>query len=379
MGSRCGHGGLCPGRQRTSQTAGRALFAKAGQCLQAGGTLSGAAVGVEAAAGQLQHIGLLGLFGLLDPAGQARQAGFHIQPGRQLRPVEHQFTAFPAVGKFAGLGHSLRMAGDGPPGQPSQRVAGAVGAQVAEIIAAMLMLLGMAGGIMGLGQGAGRILGGRPGQHAGGQNGGDGDDTPDSMMEAATSAEAPSILNLRRMSVDDVAVTKADIVAVPVTVGLLELVEVFREHGYSRVPVYRGNLDQPLGLVHLKDLALKHGFAPKGAPRFALRPLLRPLLYVPGSMPIGALLQQMQQKRIHMALVIDEYGGVDGLVTIEDLIEQVIGEIDDEHDESEDGLWVQERPGQWLVLARAPIDRVEAEIGGDLTIEAAQAEMAANA
>ncbi|PAU97985.1 magnesium/cobalt efflux protein [Paracoccus salipaludis] len=189
------------------------------------------------------------------------------------------------------------------------------------------------------------------------------EDAPDSMMEAATSAEAPSILNLRRMSVDDVAVTKADIVAVPVTVGLLELVEVFREHGYSRVPVYRGNLDQPLGLVHLKDLALKHGFAPKGAPRFALRPLLRPLLYVPGSMPIGALLQQMQLKRIHMALVIDEYGGVDGLVTIEDLIEQVIGEIDDEHDESEDGLWVQERPGQWLVLARAPIDRVEAEIG----------------
>ncbi|MFC0341290.1 hemolysin family protein [Paracoccus niistensis] len=189
------------------------------------------------------------------------------------------------------------------------------------------------------------------------------EDAPDSMMEAATSAEAPSILNLRRMSVDDVAVTKTDIVAVPVTVGLPELVEVFREHGYSRVPVYRGNLDQPLGLIHLKDLALKHGFAPKGAPRFALRPLLRPLLYVPGSMPIGALLQQMQQKRIHMALVIDEYGGVDGLVTIEDLIEQVIGEIDDEHDESEDGLWVQERPGQWLVLARAPIDRVEAEIG----------------
>lgn len=191
----------------------------------------------------------------------------------------------------------------------------------------------------------------------------DGDDGPDSMMEAATSAQAPNILNLRRKTVDDVAVNKADIVAVPVTVGLPELVEVFREHGYSRLPVHRGNLDQPLGLVHLKDLALKHGFAPKGAPRFALRPLLRPLLYVPGSMPIGALLQQMQQKRIHMALVIDEYGGVDGLVTIEDLIEQVIGQIDDEHDENDDGLWVQERPGQWLVLARAPIDRVETEIG----------------
>ena len=80
-------------------------------------------------------------------------------------------------------------------------------------------------------------------------------------------------------------------------------------------------------------------------------------------MPIGALLQQMQQKRIHMALVIDEYGGVDGLVTLEDLVEQVIGAIDDEHDEGEEGLWVKERPGQWLILSRAPIAQVEQEIG----------------
>lgn len=193
------------------------------------------------------------------------------------------------------------------------------------------------------------------------------DDGPDSMMEAAVAGHAPSILNLRRKTVDDVAVTKADIVAVPVTAGLPELVEVFREHGYSRLPVYRGDLDHPLGLVLLKDLAMKHGFASRpAAPRFALRPLLRPLLYVPGTMPIGALLQQMQQKRIHMALVIDEYGGVDGLVTIEDLIEQVIGQIDDEHDELEEGSWVRERPGQWMMLAKTPIESVEAEIGARL-------------
>ena len=191
-----------------------------------------------------------------------------------------------------------------------------------------------------------------------------GDDAPPSLMEAATSAHAPNLLNLRRKSVDDVAVTRADIVSVPVNVGLPELVEVFREHGYSRLPVHRGELDHPLGLVHLKDLALKHGFGARPpTPRFALRPLLRPLLYVPGTMPIGALLQQMQQKRIHMALVIDEYGGVDGLITIEDLIEQVIGQIDDEHDDGDEPLWTQERPGHWLVLARAPIGAVEAEIG----------------
>ncbi|PZO64269.1 MAG: magnesium/cobalt efflux protein [Paracoccus denitrificans] len=201
-------------------------------------------------------------------------------------------------------------------------------------------------------------------------------DEPASMMEAASPNYAPGLINLRRKSVDDVAITKTDIIAVPVTVTLPELVEVFREHGYSRVPVYRGNLDQPLGLVHLKDLALKFGFGAKvPATRFALRPLLRPLLYVPGSMSVGALLQQMQQKRIHMAMVIDEYGGVDGLVTIEDLIEQVIGAIDDEHDESEDGLWVEEAPGQWLVVARAPLDEVAAATGLDLANEEYEEEL----
>ena len=203
----------------------------------------------------------------------------------------------------------------------------------------------------------GRILGRLGGAGA------DSDDVPASMMEAAVAGTAPSILNLRRKSVDDVAITRADIVAVPGDVTLPDLVEVFREHGYSRVPVFRGNLDQPLGLIHLKDLAMKHGFGARTPIRFAVRPMLRPLLYVPGSMPIGALLQQMQQKRIHMALVIDEYGGVDGLVTIEDLIEQVIGQIDDEHDDSEDAIWVAERPGQWMILARAPMEEVERQTG----------------
>lgn len=177
----------------------------------------------------------------------------------------------------------------------------------------------------------------------------------------ASANPAPGMVNLRRMRVDDVAIPKAEIIAAPVTISLDDLVEMFREHGFSRIPVFRGTLDSPLGLIHLKDLALKHGFGKGG--RFTLRPMLRPLLYVPPSMPIGVLLQQMQQKRMHMALVIDEYGGVDGLVTIEDLIEQVIGEIEDEHDEAEGGLWVSEKPGQWLIQARAPLNEVEAETG----------------
>ena len=166
---------------------------------------------------------------------------------------------------------------------------------------------------------------------------------------------------LRRMRVDDVAIPKAEIVAVPLDIGKDELVEVFREHGFSRVPVYKGTLDHPQGLVLLKDLALQHGFGASG--RFSLKRLLRPILYAPPSMPTGVLLQKMQKERVHMALVIDEYGGVDGLVTIEDLIETVIGQIEDEHDEDEGALWKEERPGVILAQSTAPLEEVEAALG----------------
>jgi len=193
------------------------------------------------------------------------------------------------------------------------------------------------------------------------------DETEDTVAgaNAAPAFSVPGMSNLRRMRVDDVAIPKAEIVAVPVTISKEALVEVFRESGFSRVPVFKGTLDSPLGLVHLKDLALQHGFG-NGGGRFTLRKMVRPLLYAPPSMPIGVLLQKMQSQRIHMALVIDEYGGVDGLVTIEDLIEQVIGEIEDEHDEVEAGLWNEEKPGQYIVHARAPLDEFEAEIGMSL-------------
>ncbi|WP_105515054.1 hemolysin family protein [Defluviimonas denitrificans] len=191
---------------------------------------------------------------------------------------------------------------------------------------------------------------------------------------ARPSTPLPGIGNLRRMRVEDVAIPKAEIVAVPVNARLEDLVTAFRDSGFSRLPVFKGTLDAPLGLIHLKDLALQQAFTdPK--PRFNLRKMLRPLLYAPPSMPIGVLLQKMQSERIHMALVIDEYGGVDGLVTIEDLIETVIGEIEDEHDTSEDGLWVLEKPGQYLAQARAPLGEFEAEIGLKLADEAEDEEV----
>jgi magnesium and cobalt transporter len=162
-----------------------------------------------------------------------------------------------------------------------------------------------------------------------------------------------------------VAIPKADIVAVPIDITKEQLVQVFRDTGMTRLPVYEGTLDTPQGFVHLKDFALRHGFNQDGA--FSLKDEMRPLLYVPPSMRIGVLLQKMQAERRHMALVIDEYGGVDGLVTIEDLIEQVVGDIDDEHDIDEDNAWVEEKPGCYIALAKTPLEEFEAEIGQSLT------------
>jgi CBS domain-containing protein len=164
------------------------------------------------------------------------------------------------------------------------------------------------------------------------------------------------------LRVEDVAIPRAEIVSVPCDISLPELLETFRSSGLTRLPVYDGTLDVPVGLVHLKDIALRYGFQ-KDAGGFALRTTLRPFLYAPPSMPIGVLLTKMQTDRTHMALVIDEYGGVDGLVTIEDLIEQVIGEIEDEHDVEEARPFQREGEGAWLALARTPLDEFEAELG----------------
>lgn len=172
---------------------------------------------------------------------------------------------------------------------------------------------------------------------------------------------------LGRVRVRDVAIPNADIVGVAATTSKKELVALFRETGLTRLPVYDGTMDTPLGFVHLKDFALQYGFNGSSEDGFDLIQLLRPLLYVPPSMTLGVLLQKMQTERRHMALVIDEYGGVDGLLTIEDLIEQVVGEIEDEHDTEDDQYWVAEKPGQFLALSKTPLDEFEAEIGFSLT------------
>ncbi|CTQ49985.1 hemolysin family protein [Jannaschia donghaensis] len=189
---------------------------------------------------------------------------------------------------------------------------------------------------------------------------------PDGQKNTDTPLDArpmPGLLNLRLKRLDDVLIPRAEIVAVPIDISLPDLVSKFRDSGNTRLPVFDTTLDEPLGMIHLKDVALNHGFNGDRDKPFEMKPLLRGLIYAPPSMPIGVLLTKMQTQRIHMALVIDEYGGVDGLVTLEDLIEQVIGEIEDEHDQEEGKFWRQEKSGCYLALARTPIDDFQEEIG----------------
>lgn len=198
---------------------------------------------------------------------------------------------------------------------------------------------------------------------------------PEPAPPAQPSAQTGGLQALRRMRVEDVAIPKVEIEAVPADTTLPDLVERFRRTANTRMPVFEGTLDTPIGLVHLKDIALAFGFeGGEGKRPFDLRENVRPLLYAPPSMPIGVLLAKMQADRTHMALVIDEYGGVDGLVTLEDLIEQVIGEIEDEHDIAEGRFWTEEKPGVYLAQSRTPLGEFEAAIGRSLTPEGAEEE-----
>ena len=194
---------------------------------------------------------------------------------------------------------------------------------------------------------------------------GEESETEDAPQKSVNGTPMPGIINLRNMRVEDVMLPRAEIKAVPSDISREELVELFRDTALTRLPVYEGTLDTPLGMIHLKDFALSHGFNGKSS-SYELTKMLRPLLFAPPSMPLGVLLQKMQSDRMHMALVIDEYGGVDGLVTIEDLIEQVLGEIEDEHDIAEGRYWTEEAPGCYLAQARTPLEEFEAEVGLDL-------------
>jgi CBS domain containing-hemolysin-like protein len=191
----------------------------------------------------------------------------------------------------------------------------------------------------------------------------------DAAAELVDHAEAFATLR-----VADVMTPRADIAALEISTPLSDVVRRFVEVEHSRMPIYRDTLDDPAGVVHIKDLfklIAPTEAEPERAPRTPWRdPILnrlkRQVLYVPASMRTTDLLVRMRAARIHMAMVIDEYGGVDGLVTMEDLIEAVVGEIDDEHDEEASAAVLARPGGTFEADARAPLETLDALLGSEL-------------
>ncbi|HEU0018167.1 MAG TPA: hemolysin family protein [Methyloceanibacter sp.] len=187
-----------------------------------------------------------------------------------------------------------------------------------------------------------------------------------------------NILRVGKLTVEDVMVPRADIIAVEDSITVAELMRVFREAEHSRLPVYHETLDDPLGMIHIRDLMswittaaekngnnLELGAVDLSSPIAALN-IIREILYVPPSMPVLDMLLRMQSSRLHLALVVDEYGGTDGLVSIEDLVEEVVGEIADEHDVAEEPLIREDARHGLIADARAPIETIEERLGVDL-------------
>jgi CBS domain containing-hemolysin-like protein len=178
-----------------------------------------------------------------------------------------------------------------------------------------------------------------------------------------------NLLTFGELKIADVMVPRADIIAVEENAPLSELVRIFREAQHSRLPVYRETLDDPLGMVHVKDVLGLVEIGPDGSLAWRETPiakLRREVLFVPPSMPALDLLLKMQSSRIHLALVVDEYGGTDGLVSIEDLVEEIVGDIDDEHDVDEQARLVARQDGSFDAEARIDLDEFKERTGIDL-------------
>ena len=165
-----------------------------------------------------------------------------------------------------------------------------------------------------------------------------------------------NILHFGEKNAGDVAVPRGDIFAVPADTSFAALVAAFVEAGHSRMPVFEESLDTVIGMIHVKDVfAVQTGEGP--APE-DIRTLMRTPLYVPESMGVLDLLARMRAERTHLAIVVDEFGGTEGLLTIEDVVEEIVGEIEDEHDEELPGLLTQIEDGCWDADARAELEDV---------------------
>lgn len=189
-------------------------------------------------------------------------------------------------------------------------------------------------------------------------------ENPQKLDEAAQEL-VDNALAFDHLRIEDIMVPRADIKAVGIGTSLEDLSKAFISASHSRLPVYRGNLDDPVGMVHIKDLLpalIPQLKEPKDENPANVETITRDVLFVPPSMNADDLLVRMQKTRVHMALVVDEYGGTDGLVTLEDLIEQIVGNIEDEHDN--DAVMLRNTgPLVWDANARLSIDELETATG----------------
>jgi len=175
-----------------------------------------------------------------------------------------------------------------------------------------------------------------------------------------------NLLHFGERTAGDIWVTRGDIVSVPDTISFDELIRAFAEAEHSRLPVYAESLDEVIGMVHIKDL-----FAANIDPTRdrSMNALMRSPLFVPESMGIIDLLARMRAERIHLAIVVDEFGGTEGLVTIEDVVEEIVGEIEDEHDIEEVGMLTLLEDGLWEADARLELEELQAAVDPRLTAE----------
>jgi CBS domain containing-hemolysin-like protein len=222
---------------------------------------------------------------------------------------------------------------------------------------------------------------------------------PESGFSPTEAAMLKNILGLRECRIESVMVPRADIVAVQQDIAIGELVRLFAGAAHSRLVVYNDTLDDPVGMVHIRDLlgfmAAHAAGEPPAASAIAADPeqppaapdldlgkidlgmplkttkIVRDILYAPPSMPALDLLAKMQATRIHLALIIDEYGGSDGLVSMEDLVELIVGDIADEHDEAETAAVTRQSDGSFVAIGRASLDDVRAVIGDEFEVGAA--------
>src|SRR4051794_17593068 len=175
-----------------------------------------------------------------------------------------------------------------------------------------------------------------------------------------------NLLHFGDQTAGDICVTRGDIIAVPADIGFDDLVRAFADAGHSRLPVYGESLDEVMGMIHIKDVFVAD-FDP--ARDRSITALMREPLFVPESMGVIELLARMRAGRTHLAIVVDEFGGTEGLVTIEDVVEEIVGDIEDEHDEAEAGLLTMLEDGLWEADARIELEELQNAVAPRLTAD----------